>query len=400
MRKILFTLLLVVSFSSFASAEDPFFEAEFVFDPDKFDRGHVHASCIVELPNGDLRVVWYENGELMPPPFFSQQKDKSDDVRIGGSRKSKDGEWEAPFVAADTYACSDNNPCMIVDREGKLWLFYPTLLGVPGHTWGSALLQYKISEDYDQPGMPVWKKEGVIIPKPTGIPELMESLKPIMQERGLSEDRLARVMENLKDPLKIRLGWMPRAHPLLRSDGAIVLPVANENFSIPAMCITEDGGETWTYSSPVPYAGIIQPTVVEWEDGSLTAFFRGGGDDPRIPMSQSKDGGLTWSPVERTELIHPGSGFEATVLKGGRLAVVYNDKAEGPRDRLAIEFSDDRGKTWVGRRTIEHIPDGRFDYPSIIQAKDGSLHVTYSYNLKTVKHVRFNEAWVMAGDGA
>ena len=35
--------------------------------------------------NGDLRAVWYENGEEMPPPYYSENKDKSDDVRIGGA---------------------------------------------------------------------------------------------------------------------------------------------------------------------------------------------------------------------------------------------------------------------------------------------------------------------------
>ena len=33
-----------------------------------------------------------------------------------------------------------------------------------------------------------------------------------------------------------------------------------------------------------------------------------------------------------------------------------------------------------------------------IQAEDGTLHATYSYNLKTIKHVRFNEAWVQQGE--
>ena len=36
----------------------------------------------------------------------------------------------------------------------------------------------------------------------------------------------------------------------------------------------------------------------------------------------------------------------------------------------------------------------RFDYPSIVQARDGSLHATYSYNLKTIKHVTFDETWI------
>jgi predicted neuraminidase len=43
----------------------------------------------------------------------------------------------------------------------------------------------------------------------------------------------------------------------------------------------------------------------------------------------------------------------------------------------------------------------------VIQAKDGSIHVTYSYfkqdqaeaeKGKAIKHVQFDEAWVQAGD--
>ena len=54
---------------------------------------------------------------------------------------------------------------------------------------------------------------------------------------------------------------------------------------------------------------------------------------------------------------------------------------------------------------------GQYHYPSIIQARDGSLHVTYSYFIpparaakdaegrqvrKSIKHAHFNEAWVRA----
>ncbi|MCA9411889.1 MAG: exo-alpha-sialidase [Candidatus Omnitrophica bacterium] len=390
-----FSLFLTLS----AQSEKPFFESEIVFDPEKIDHGHVHASCIVECPNGDLRTCWYENGTLMPEPYYSDRKDKSDDVRIGGSRLAKGADsWEAPFVMADTFACSDNNPCMSVDKDGKLWLFYPTLLGVPENTWGSALMQFKISDNYDQAGPPVWKKEAILVPKPVGIADLFKEMRPTLEEKGVSERMLSRVESELEDPLKIRLGWMSRAHALVRSDGAIVLPLANENFGVPVMAITNDNGETWTFSKPVPYMGLIQPSIIEWEDGKLTAFFRSDDDNPKIPRSDSTDGGITWSPPTRTELDHPGSGLEAMLLDNGHLAVVYNDKLEDPRDRLAISISDDKGKTFKWKRHIEDIPGGRFDYPSVIQAKDGSIHVSYSYNLETVKHVRFNEAWVMEGD--
>ena len=73
--------------------------------------------------------------------------------------------------------------------------------------------------------------------------------------------------------------------------------------------------------------------------------------------------------------------------------MIYNDK-EDARDRLAVSISTDRGKTWQWTRHLEDTPGERFDYPSIIQAKDDTLHATYSYNTSAIKYVRFNEAWV------
>jgi hypothetical protein len=49
------------------------FEAEFIFDPALESHGHVHASCIIECPNGDLRAVWYENGTRLPSPYFHNE---------------------------------------------------------------------------------------------------------------------------------------------------------------------------------------------------------------------------------------------------------------------------------------------------------------------------------------
>ncbi len=347
------------------------YEESLIFDPQVESHGHVHASCIVECPNGDLRTVWYENGEELTPPYYSANKDKSDDVRLGGSRKPKgDDAWEKPFVMSDTFGVSNNNPCMVIDQQNQLWLIHPTLLGVPKWTWGSALLRYKISSQYDKPGIPVWDKVDILVPH---VSEL-ESEEP-------------------DNPLKARLGWMPRAHPLIRSDGAVVVPLANENFYTAVMAITKDSGETWTYSKPVPGRGVIQPTLVEFSNGVISAFFRSGGHEHRIKRSDSEDGGITWSPLMLTDLAHPGSGIEALLLRNGHLLMIYNDKEEG-RDRLAVSISTNRGQTWQWTRHLEDTPGGRFDYPSIIQAKDCTLHATYSYNTSTIKYVHFNEAWV------
>lgn len=351
------------------------YEATFIFDPQVEEHGHVHASCLVECPNGDLLAVWYENGPPLPPPYFSGQRDKSGDVRLGGARKPRGAAaWGQPFVMRDTFGVSSNNPCLAIDRQQRLWLIHPTLLGVPRWTWGSALLRYHVSSHYDQPGPPVWDKVDILVPH---VPELEQ--------------------EEVSHPLQARLGWMTRAHPLIRSDGAVVVPLANENYDVAVMAITQDGGETWTFSRPVPQRGVTQPTLVEFPDGTLTAFFRNSDPRRRIARSDSHDGGLTWSDLTWTDLAHPGSGLEAIRLRSGPLLMIYNDREKG-RDRLAVSISTDRGRTWPWTRHLEDTPGQRFDYPSIIQAQDGSLQATYSFNLRTIKHVRFNEAWVREGD--
>jgi predicted neuraminidase len=401
-RYLLFAILLSVFVSLNGLAQDPLFESQFIFDPAGESHGHVHASCLVECPNGDLRAVWYENGTALPAPYFSEQQDKSADVRVGGAYKpAKAAAWNTPFVMQDSFGIPDDNPSMVVDGKKRLWLVHATLIGVPGWTWGSALTQYRVSSDYERPGVPTWDRMDILIPQVEGLAEIAEKTVERMTAAGLwPEDEAAEIREELAklkaNPLAARLGWMPRAHPFVRSDGAVILPLSNENFSVPAMAITTDGGATWTFSKPVPEAGLIQPTLVEFPDKTLVAFFRNG--TKRIRRSESKDGGLTWSAVTATTLPHVGSGQEAVLLESGSLVMIYNDKEKKPRDRLAVSLSEDGGKTWPWKRHLEDTPGGRFDYPSLIQAQDGSLHATYSYNLKTIKYARFNEAWLRQDD--
>jgi predicted neuraminidase len=120
--------------------------------------------------------------------------------------------------------------------------------------------------------------------------------------------------------------------------------------------------------------------------------------------------------VTDSDLPNPGSGAEVIGLRDGRWALIYND-AEQSRHSLAVAISDDEGRTWKWKRHLELDPagrdGGRFHYPSILQARDGSLHASYSYHLnegtvpkdadgkpqaKSIKHAHFNVEWVMEGD--
>lgn len=364
------------------------YESDFIFP--QATRGHVHASCLVECPNGDLLAVWYENGPKLSSYEYEKDADKRDDVRIGGARRLPGADaWSKPFVMSDTFGLSDNNPTLIIDRQHRLWLIHATLLDVPQWTWGSSLLWYKISSDYQQPGPPRWEKVGLLVPHIRGLEKVIQQYA-----RG---PEAAKLKQRLKDQMARRLGWMPRAHPLILQDGTLLLPLGNENFNITAMALTHDNGKTWVISHPIPGIGISQPSVVRLGNGKLVAFFRDETSDHRIKRSESEDGGLTWSEVKPTQLPNPGSGLEAVMLRNGHLVLIYNDRPT-TRNRLAVSISTDGGKTWKWTRHLENQVGGRFDYPSLIQARDGSLHATYSYNVRTIKYVHFNEEWVHQGD--
>jgi predicted neuraminidase len=391
--------LLVSLCASFPRAQtSALYRERFIFAG---DRGHVHASSVVETPNGSLLAVWYENGPPNASYYYrGGDQDKSDDVRIAGARLSNGAAaWDAPFVISDTFGLSDNNPALGIDAQKRLWLVHATLLAVPVRTWGSAILQYRVSSDYESAGPPRWDRSSILVPKPDGLDEAVaraadEARRRTGRQNPEGVQRARSLLERLDDPFARRLGWMPRVHPVALKDGAFLVPLANENFNLAAMAITRDGGETWAFSRPVPGLGVTQPSVVQLRDGRLVAFFRDGASAHRIQRSESADGGLTWSQLTATTLPNPGSGLEAILLASGDLAMIYNDKESGPRDRLAVSISVDQGQTWRWTRYLENIPGQRFDYPSIVQGRDGSLHATYSYNLKTIKHVTFNESWI------
>jgi predicted neuraminidase len=195
------------------------------------------------------------------------------------------------------------------------------------------------------------------------------------------------------------------------------VPLYHDGFSFSLMAITDDWGQTWRTSPPLIGAGNIQPSIAAARDGALYTLMRDNGPPPqRLQEAWSRDRGETWGPVTDSLLPNPGAGSEVIRLRDGRWALVNNDTERG-RHSLVVMLSDDDGRTWKWQRHLELDPAGpdagSYHYPSIIQARDGFLHVSYSFHLnrrtlpkdvdgdpaaKTIKHARFNEAWVRAGD--
>ena len=61
----------------------------------------------------------------------------ADDVAIYGARLRKgESAWSEPFLMADYPDLPDCNTCMMIDRQDRLWLFWPTILA---NSWESCL---------------------------------------------------------------------------------------------------------------------------------------------------------------------------------------------------------------------------------------------------------------------
>jgi predicted neuraminidase len=373
--------------------ETPFHSAELVFP---LEHWHNHSSAIVELPDGDLMVCWYNgSGERT-----------ADDVKVEGARLPKGSKtWLPRYTLADTPGFPDTNPTLFVDSRQRLWLLWPVVLA---NEWHTSLMKYRISTDYrkrDAP--PVWSVSETMLFLPRNfsakVNEAVSAWPP--------SDFTKRLLERGADKYFSRMGWMTRAHPLELPSGRILVPLYSDGYSFSLMALTDDGGRTWQTSEPLVSRGGIQPTIVRRKDGALVTYMRDNGPPPkRLHTSQSKDEGVTWSPVTDSTIPNPGSGMEAIVLASGEWAMIYNDLEKG-RHSLAVSLSDDEGATWKWTRHLEldnrGAGAGSFHYPSIIQAREGSLHASYSYFLnhlpagaarKSIKHAHFNVDWVKRGD--
>ena len=129
--------------------------------------------------------------------------------------------------------------------------------------------------------------------------------------------------------------------------------------------------------------GAIQPTILVHAPSSLQILCRT--RQAVIAESWSQDGGTTWSAMKATPLPNPSAGIDGVRVKDGRFLLVYNPTATG-RIKLDIAMSPD-GKAWKRAVVLEDSPPGEYSYPAMIQARDGLVHVTYTWRRERIKHV-------------
>ena len=378
----------VIASAVMAPASEPQYSSELIFPLESW---HNHSSSIVETPKGDLLVCW----------FHGSGERTADDVLIRAARWSTQKKsWGQPFTLADAPGFPETNPVLFIDKRERLFFFWPLIIA---HRWETALMKYRVSTDYQQAdGPPAWASQDNIVLVPKNIVPKTKAFVAAEVERS---PQLAaagqRLVERAEDEYFSRMGWFTRTHPLELPSGRLLVPMYSDGYSFGIMAISDDHGVTWKGSEPIVGLGGVQPSVVRKNDGSLVAYLRDNGPAPkRALMSESSDDGESWTTMRDTDILNPGSSLEVIRLRNGHWIMVYND-LERNRYSLVAAISEDEGKTWPIRRHLEGRPDvetpGQYHYPSLMQARDDAIHVTYSYFTpagKSIKHARFNEEWV------
>lgn len=347
---------------------------------------HTHGSSIVSLPNGDFLCAW----------FMGSGERTADDVKIMGARLQKGSNtWSTPFLLADTYNIPDCNPVFFINKKGKLFLVW---IAVEANKWEYSILRFKTSTDYLKSGAPVWSWQDNILLKPNDsfATEVAARFKELPDNKAgwsaYAPGYDDMIIEVSKDIRKRSIGWMTRIKPLLLDSSKILLPLYSDGYNFSMLAISDDDGSTWHASLPIVGRGNVQPTLALKKDGSIAAYMRDNGDAPsRVQVSESNNKGESWSAAIKTAIPNTAS-VELLVLQNGKWAFVGNDIEEG-RYRLSLYISDDEGKTWKSKYSLENEQPGKgsFSYPSLIQSKAGLLHMTYSYQLdkqgETIKYV-------------
>jgi predicted neuraminidase len=379
-------------------AQPPLFEADNIFAPEPM---HSHGSSIVETPEGDLIAAW----------FYGRGEKSDDTLVIDGARKNRgEDAWSKPFLMADSQDLPDQNPVLYIDPRGTLWMFW---ICSQDNTYDTYLVKYRTSTSYEGDGAPIWDWQDVIHVRPKDLDaRLLEDMDTHADQYDAYLESHKKYPEWITDAkaavqykLSQRQGWMTRIHPVMVSDSRMVLPLYSDAFACSLAAITEDWGKTWTFSEPILNIN-VQACFVPKKNGDIVAMMRDRGAEKKIPRSVSKDGGITWSHTEMMQLPNPDSSVDCIVLANGNWVLVCNDTdgsgPRGGRNQLGAYLSDDEGVTWKWSRNLEkHDESCAASYPSVIQAKDGTIHCTYTYSPspdETIRHARFNEAWIREGN--
>ncbi len=314
-----------------------------------------HAAALAADAEGRPLLVW-----------FAGSREGAADVQIYFSRFTS-GVWSAPRAVAERqqiqavggrYLRKLGNPLLALDGEGRLHLWFVSV-SIGG--WAGASLNHQSSAD----GGITWSPPRRLVTAPF-----------------------------------LNVSTLVRNSPLLLQGGGFALPVYHEFISKHGewLLLAADG-ETVLDKARMPAARpLLQPAVAPTSEG-LLAVLRDAGPGPgALRTARSSDGGSRWKEGAALAIANPNSAAAMIRLADGRLLLACNPIAQN-RNKLSLWLSGDAGASWRESRVVESSPSGReeYSYPALLQGGDGQVHLVYTWNRQTIKHVRLPLGVLAAG---
>ncbi|PTY03370.1 hypothetical protein DB346_05675 [Verrucomicrobia bacterium LW23] len=321
---------------------------------------------VERAPGGRLWATWYSGGDTECAENYVLLVTSAD----GGET------WSPPAFIVDPVPPEIRafDPCLWLDPQGRLWLFWAHSRGLRDGRFGVWAMH---AADADS-ATPAWSTprrlgDGIMMNKPT-------------------------VAANGDWHLPVSI-WPPRSaehppdefNPCARTGAWDV--------------VSRDNGATFEYLGKADDAErrvFDEHMLVERRDGSwwmLSRVIRG------IWENVSLDGGRTW-PRELgrfSPIPHINSRFYIRRLASGNLLLVRHHQPPStedwpPRSHLTAFLSTDDGASWQGGLLLDE--RAGVSYPDGTQMPDGTLHVIYDYQRTRDKHIllaTFTESDVLAG---
>ncbi|MGQ9424788.1 sialidase family protein [Gilvimarinus sp. F26214L] len=364
---------------------------------------HVHSASISPLPDGGLIAAW-----------FAGSREGAHDVNIRGSRfDPRTREWGPEFrlisrATTEKMLRRDirklGNPVIALAPDDRLWLFYVSV-SVGG--WAGSAINAMYSDDAGN----TWSTPKRLITSPFFNISTLVRNPPVFHEDGsiglpIYHEFLGKFAEYLYlspdgeiiDKFRISDGddsLQPSVVPLDGDSAVAVLRNAGRAHGKVLTSFSNDRGETWSEMAPAD----------AWNPNSAVGAVNEGNNDILVALNDLRDGRFrlslyhtdselkNWEPVRvLDESPIPSELVEADLFRQG-LEADFMDVAQGDpveQARLAdlVHYVEQRACNDEGNCEF------KFEYPTIIRARDGYFHLVYSWNNALIKHVYFNNAWL------
>ena len=356
----------------------------------------VHAPSIVELKDGSLRAVW-----------FSGSREGAGDVTIQTAvMDAATGQWggEATLFNRQQlqrrlwrYVKKIGNPVIARAPDGSLHLW---MVNVSLGGWaGSAITWVRSADDGA-----TWGSPRRLVTSPF-----------------------------------LNISTLVKGAPLPMADGSISLPAYHEFITKfgEVLHVSAQGQVIDKTRIPGSHSS-LQPVVLVASPVDAIAYMRAG-QGGKVVMSSTADAGKTWAQASTVNLPNPDSALTGLVSNGGDQWLALNPTAAG-RQSLALfkansagSFDTDKplfiegsgGSSPASLSIADHAAlltrelkvqgasdadiqayvdsaarqlcgpvacTKEFSYPFLLQTRDGSIHLVYTWHRSRIKHIRLGAA--------